>query len=448
MAPWSVSLFRLLLAVYPRRFRYEYGAEMERVFQDRLKATGGVARIGLWAHTLVDLAVTAAGERLEVLSGAARLAASSPVLPVAAAAALTVAVGVSSGLFHSIRVLVVRPADRLVAVYERGSSRLRAADFFDWRGRDQVFEASATVEPARVFRAAAMIGTGVSPELFGLLGTQPALGRLPAVGEGRAAVLSYDTFAGRFRGEGTVIGRTLALAGESFTIVGVLPRDFAPLPYTPDVWLPDGRGSPDLYGVVGRLKPGVERKQAELAMRVFAPGVRVASLEEDSQPNLRPALAVLMAALAAALLIAAVNVVRHRSGLGYWAFFVAKTSIALLLPAGLWLFAGQALGIFAAGGSWSRFSVLLALWSALLVCFGVICWSLIDQRGRCRACLRPLRMPVSKGSWASLVMDRPGTHYICAYGHGKLYVPGTRLLPVDSVTWTVYGNFWQELERC
>jgi len=54
-------------------------------------------------------------------------------------------------------------------------------------------------------------------------------------------------------------------------------------------------------------------------------------------------------------------------------------------------------------------------------------------------------MPVVTGSWSSLVMDRPGTEYICPYGHGRLYVPGTRLLNAAPMRWTFYRDFLQQL---
>lgn len=63
-----VSVYRLLLRVYPRRFQAEYRDEMTRLFADRLRdvraneGPGGVAR--LWAECLVDLIVTAPGQHL------------------------------------------------------------------------------------------------------------------------------------------------------------------------------------------------------------------------------------------------------------------------------------------------------------------------------------------------------------------------------------------------
>jgi hypothetical protein len=42
-------------------------------------------------------------------------------------------------------------------------------------------------------------------------------------------------------------------------------------------------------------------------------------------------------------------------------------------------------------------------------------------------------------------MDRPGTEYICPYGHGRLYVPGTRLLNAAPMRWTFYRDFLQRL---
>jgi hypothetical protein len=84
-------------------------------------------------------------------------------------------------------------------------------------------------------------------------------------------------------------------------------------------------------------------------------------------------------------------------------------------------------------------------WGFLLAAWGATFWCLRDQQNRCRVCFLRLRMPVNSGRWSSLVLDRPRTEYICPYGHGTLYVPGTRLLDIDAVNWTSHDDIWREL---
>jgi hypothetical protein len=87
----------------------------------------------------------------------------------------------------------------------------------------------------------------------------------------------------------------------------------------------------------------------------------------------------------------------------------------------------------------------IQFWAFLLASWGLTAWSLRDQQQRCRTCCERLRMPVESGLWSSLVLDRPRTEYICPYGHGTLYVPGTKLLDLDAVNWTPNRDFWNEL---
>src|SRR5207302_277800 len=112
------------------------------------------------------------------------------------------------------------------------------------------------------------------------LGVRPALGRLvtPAddsPGSARVALLDNGFFQSRFGGDRSVLGRTLVLDGQAYTVVGVLPPDvrvsYRAGDQNPDVVLPVGlfakdaaynrRGHADLFAV-GRLKPGVTVEQA------------------------------------------------------------------------------------------------------------------------------------------------------------------------------------------
>jgi hypothetical protein len=98
--------------------------------------------------------------------------------------------------------------------------------------------------------------------------------------------------------------------------------------------------------------------------------------------------------------------------------------------------------VIAVGGG---LAMPVVFWTFLLLSWGAVFWCLRDQQNRCRVCLHVLRMPVASGLWSSLVLDRPRTEYICPYGHGTLYVPGTRLLDLDAVNWTPHDDMWTDL---
>ena len=75
-------------------------------------------------------------------------------------------------------------------------------------------------------------------------------------------------------------------------------------------------------------------------------------------------------------------------------------------------------------------AAMMALW---LVAVGLVYLAVLDQRYRCRACLRRLRMPVSSGEWDQILLGRPRTEYICLFGHGTLRVPELHLASPELV---------------
>ena len=125
-------------------------------------------------------------------------------------------------------------------------------------------------------------------------------------------------------------------------------------------------------------------------------------------------------------------------------FLLLKTSVMLLPFVLIWtVFLDPEVQQYLTG--FAGWSVPVFFWLYLLAAWGLTFWSLNDQRNRCRTCLEHLRMPVNRGSYSSLVIDRPATESICIYGHGTLYVPGTHLLNLDSVSWTANHEMWQQL---
>jgi putative ABC transport system permease protein len=191
----------------------------------------------------------------------------------------------------------------------------------------------------------------VSGNYFTLLGVRPALGRgfLPeedeTAGARPVAVISYGLWQRRFGRDPNILARTIALDGHSFAIVGVAPRGFrgADLEAAPDVWVPlmmhaevspwgipgldlfDNPGT-DWLALMGRLKPGVDLRQAEAALQTVgrrfeqadpenAKGWTItafpsgqAKLDPDMRQDLFPLLALLLGSAGFVLLIACANV--------------------------------------------------------------------------------------------------------------------------------------------
>ncbi len=89
-------------------------------------------------------------------------------------------------------------------------------------------------------------------------------------------------------------------------------------------------------------------------------------------------------------------------------------------------------------------AAMMAMW---LLAVGLVYLAGLDQRYRCRTCLRRLRMPVSHGEWDQILLGRPRTDYICPYGHGTLRVPELHLASPELVHWKPIDDMWKELEE-
>ena len=171
--------------------------------------------------------------------------------------------------------------------------------------------------------------------LFQILGVQTELGRTFTVdedqpGHDHEALLSFALWKSQFGGDPQIVGKSIQLDGQTYVIVGVLRKDFS-LGGKHDLWVPLGldrtkpqdRGSHYL-AVTARLKPGVTLGQVSAEMDRFAEqlerenpnkytagsgwGMFVVPLKEQIVGNVRPALLVLLGAVAFVLLIACVNV--------------------------------------------------------------------------------------------------------------------------------------------
>lgn len=81
----------------------------------------------------------------------------------------------------------------------------------------------------------------------------------------------------------------------------------------------------------------------------------------------------------------------------------------------------------------------------MLICIGMLYAIILDQRYRCRTCLRRLRMPIAKGNWTHVLLGPPRTEYICPYGHGTLQVPELLIGGPNPPDWHPHEDIWKEL---
>lgn len=258
---------------------------------------------------------------------------------------LTLSIGINAAMFSLIEAVLLKPlpypnADRVVYIWERGEDEfpVSAPNFLDWRAQTHVFEKMAAMDtdevnftdgrtPERLRRAA------VSPDLFPLLGIQPELGSI-FQGDERAfdnqhvVLLSHGLWQRRFGNSPAVIGQGLRLDGESYTVMGVMPKGFN-FPQGVDLWVPLAFGNAALPGergahgfhVVALMKPGATLTEARAEMDVISErlakeypdtnsgrGTSVIPLRQQLVGNTRIALLLLFGAVAFVLLIACLNV--------------------------------------------------------------------------------------------------------------------------------------------
>jgi putative ABC transport system permease protein len=266
----------------------------------------------------------------------------------AVAAVLTLALGMSANtvMFSVLNTVLLRPlpypqADRLVQIWETDARRgdmhnvVSPYNFLDWRTQSQSFEQMATYEYNSVVLTgqkspARLSALFVTASFFDVLKASPLKGRtfLPdedQPGKPRAAVLGYGAWQRHFGGDPEIVGKSVLLDDQAYSIVGVMPAGFGLPQDRTDVWCLPGfnlkgtsRRSHYLQSM-GRLKPGVSLQQAQIEMNTIAErlaatydqagfGVRLISLQDEIVGNARRSLLVLWAAVLAVLLIACANV--------------------------------------------------------------------------------------------------------------------------------------------
>jgi putative ABC transport system permease protein len=278
---------------------------------------------------------------------ALRLLAKSPAFTAIAILTLALGIGANTAIFTVVNAVLLRPLpfqdpSRLVLIAEKSpypTITTSYENWQDWRDQSHSFESVEATRPSTI----ALTGTG-EPErlnsqnmtagIFPLLGVKAILGRTFLREEDRAggapvAVLSYGLWQRRFGASQEIIGKSINLDSQPYTVVGVLPAGFQ-LMFPADVFLPfmpwaktlpdDRNWHPGIFPVA-RLKPGVTSEQARAEMvgitkRLeqqypdYNTGIsaNIIGIQDQMVQNVRPALLLLLGAVAAVLLIACVNV--------------------------------------------------------------------------------------------------------------------------------------------
>jgi putative ABC transport system permease protein len=228
-----------------------------------------------------------------------RLLRKAPGFTTVAVLTLALGIGANAAIFSYIDAWFIKPLpypqpDRLVSFETQDKKHgwtsggvTSAADFFDFQKQNTSFEQTAAWGGASLNLTGdgppeLIDGGRVSWNFFDMLGARPILGRTFTAEDDRSgaphvAILSQGLWQGRYAGDPKIIGRNIAIGGEAYTVVGVMPGTFQfPLMGIANLWTPlaltemqrADRGNVWLPAF-GRLKPGVTLEQARAETATF-----------------------------------------------------------------------------------------------------------------------------------------------------------------------------------
>jgi putative ABC transport system permease protein len=283
----------------------------------------------------------------------------SPGFTAVALITLALGIGANTAIFSVVNTVLIQPLpyknpDRLVMLWQSyptaGFDRLGASppEYLDYRDRNQVFSGVAgyadlsfnltgVAQPDRI-KAARVTGN-----LFSLLDVPPMMGRILLPEDDRAGgpklvVVSYAFWKQQLHSESGVLGKSIRLDEQPYTIVGVMPASFrfpfdgTPLSNRADLWVPMEFSQAEIQAravsydvrMLARLKDGVSLPQARADVErianaliqehpdIYSGNVRlvatVSPFAADVVAKIRPALLILLGAVGFVLLIACANV--------------------------------------------------------------------------------------------------------------------------------------------
>jgi len=275
----------------------------------------------------------------------------NPGFALTAALIMALGIGANTAIFSIVNKVLIEPlpyrdADRIVQIWHTppqssfpgmSTFAISPANFLDWQKQSRLFDKMAIYTGAGVDITGAgkpesIPASPVSTDFFSALGVQPIHGRVFSPdennpGQNHVVVLSYKFWQTHYANDPGAVGKTINLDGDPYTIVGVMgpamnkpgfARIWVPVALTPAAAAVRNNHN---YLAVGRLKPGVTVEQAQAEMNTISQrleqaypaedkgwGVVIHPLRDETVGDIRPALLMMLGAVAFVLLIACANV--------------------------------------------------------------------------------------------------------------------------------------------
>jgi predicted permease len=276
-----------------------------------------------------------------------RMLLKKPSFTAVAVLALAIGIGANSAIFSVVNAILLRPLPyrnfQRISMIWMDNPKLGVTEdwhsypnYIDYKEQNQTFEDMAAFND-RIFNLTGagdpvrVVGVWASASLFSVLGVEPALGRSFTEGEEEpgkdlVVVLSNGLWQRRFGGDPGIVGQAINMNGANRTVIGVMPASFAFPEKRTEVWIPlaltpQRKQARTLisFKAVGRLKPGISIAQAQADLGPIAKriddeyfqseyGINLVKLSDQETHKVRPALLILLGAVAFVLLIACANV--------------------------------------------------------------------------------------------------------------------------------------------